>query len=199
MTKFYLVRHGEKEKVAGDPGLTEVGKKQAMATGKYFKDKDIKTVYSSHLRRTTETAKHIASMQKLEVVVDPELRERANWGDLPGQTFEEFLEMWQLCDKNRDYVPPIGDSSRKAGERIEQYFRELHKKYSNEEIILVVHGGLIADFLFNIFPTDLLSKHNETFVDRASAMGITECSITVINFDGNKFKLEKLAYTSHLL
>lgn len=190
MSKFYLVRHGEKEKTAEDPGLTELGKKQASATGKYFKDKKIGAIYSSPLKRTAETAKHIASFHNLEVIVNPELRERANWGDLPGQSFEEFLEMWKLCNENRDYVPLIGDSSRKAGERIEKYLRELHKKHPHDETILVIHGGLIADLLLNIFPI---------IINRPSATEIVECSITIINFDGKNFELEKLAETSHLL
>lgn len=199
MTKFYLVRHGDKEKIAGDPGLTDVGKKQAVATGKYFKDKKIKAIYSSPLKRTTETTKHIASFHNLEVIVDHKLRERAEYDGKSNQSLEKFIDMWKLCDENRNYVPPIGDSSKMAGERIEKYLKKVHQKHHESEIIIITHGGVIADFLFNIFPTDLLLKHNETFVDRASAMGITECSITVVNFDGNKFELEKLANTDHLL
>ena len=190
MSKFYLIRHGEKERIAGDPELTEIGKKQAIATGKYFKDKKIKAIYSSPLKRTVETAKHIASFHNLEVIVDHKLLERANWGDLPGQSFTEFVKMWQLCDENRDYTPLVGDSSRKAGERIEKFLHQLHPKHKNDEVVLVVHGGLIADFLLNVFPT---------FTDRAMVTGITECSVTIVNFDGKNFILKKLAETSHLL
>ncbi len=30
MKRFYLIRHGEKEKFAGDPGLTAIGMQQEL-------------------------------------------------------------------------------------------------------------------------------------------------------------------------
>jgi len=198
MNRFYLIRHGEKERTAGDPRLTEIGNKQAIITGKHFKNRKIKAVCSSHLKRTIETAKHIASFHNLEIIIDQELRERSNWGDLPGQSLKEFAETWDLCDKDREHIPANGDSSITAGERIEKLLKKIHKEHNDGEIVIVSHGGVIVDFLFNIFSTKLLTKYDQTFMDRKSVIGIRECSITIINFDGEKFELEKLAETSHL-
>ena len=37
MTTAYLVQHGDKERVPGDPGLTELGKRQAEATARWLR------------------------------------------------------------------------------------------------------------------------------------------------------------------
>ena len=41
MNTFYLIRHGQKVRHAGDPELTDLGKDQALKTGEYFNNKNI--------------------------------------------------------------------------------------------------------------------------------------------------------------
>jgi broad specificity phosphatase PhoE len=61
MTMVYLVQHGEKERLPGDPGLTQAGRDQAIRAGQWLRDQGIRTLYSSPLRRAQETAGGIAS------------------------------------------------------------------------------------------------------------------------------------------
>ncbi|MDB5084027.1 MAG: phosphoglycerate kinase [Bacilli bacterium] len=128
MTTLFLVRHGIKEKAIGDVPLLMKGIEQAQMTATYFETKPIKHVYSSPLTRAKETANFIGLRFGLPIVVDNRLKERTNWGDLPGQTFEEFVDMWDKCSRDRQYVPPVGDSAQQAGERLESFMQDVCAK-----------------------------------------------------------------------
>ena len=79
MKTIYLVRHGQKQSHAGDPGLTEVGVQQAQETGTYLKQFPITKIISSPFKRTVETAFHIGQALDLEHHIDSLLEERMNW------------------------------------------------------------------------------------------------------------------------
>src|ERR1700733_13412791 len=59
VTTIYLVQHGDKERIPGDPGLTEVGKGQAAVTARWLQGTGLRALYSSPLRRARETAEPI--------------------------------------------------------------------------------------------------------------------------------------------
>jgi 2,3-bisphosphoglycerate-dependent phosphoglycerate mutase len=87
---FYFVRHGETESnlqgtIAGsvDTPLTDRGHAQARTVAAALKNDGITAIYCSALRRSRDTARHIASALALPVSVIPELGER-NWGELEG-------------------------------------------------------------------------------------------------------------------
>jgi broad specificity phosphatase PhoE len=65
MTVVYLVQHGEKESLPGDPGLTAIGRKQATRTGRWPRGLGVQTLCTSPLRRARETAECIASVTGL--------------------------------------------------------------------------------------------------------------------------------------
>lgn len=60
MTTIYLIRHGQKQSHVGDPGLTDIGLKQAQQTGEYLSQFPISKIVSSPFKRTVETAEQIA-------------------------------------------------------------------------------------------------------------------------------------------
>ncbi len=136
-------------------------------------------------------------MQSLPVVEDGRLRERANWGDLPGQSFAEFLAMWERSTHDPQYLPPVGDSARQAGARLEQFLREVAQSAPAEEIVVVTHGGLITDFLVATLPLEQLEQWHPTFLAVQSSL-IPECSITVIRIQGEQYVLQCLAEVKHL-
>lgn len=197
MSTFILIRHGKKVETIGDPPLSEVGVRQAQATSEILQKITINAVYTSPLLRTSQTAEYIALPHNLTIKKDTRLRERSNWGDLPDQTFEQFLVIWEYCNNNRDYDPPVGDSARKAGERLEQFLREKHSIYPIGTIIVVAHGGVIADFLINNFPLNYLEEIRPLFIQKKSGI-IKECSISTLQFDGNHFSIDSLANIDHL-
>jgi len=61
VTLIYLVQHGDKERLAGDPGLTELGSGQAGATARWLQGAGLQALFSSPLRRARETAAAIAA------------------------------------------------------------------------------------------------------------------------------------------
>lgn len=194
MTIFYLLRHGAKEKVMGDPPLSEVGREQAKATGEFFKKLKVQSIFSSPMQRTKQTAEIVSSFLNLEIKADERLKERINWGDRDKETFEEFLQEWYKGDLDRNYKPKNGDSSFATGERLKEFFTEISKNHKGSSALVVTHGGAIGDFLKNYFKDLNLvrSLGGGTYVE------ILECSITTIVLENDKFELKKVGDISHL-
>lgn len=197
MSRFYLIRHGDKQKTIGNPPLSELGIKQAELTGEHLKSLQIKAIYSSPFLRTFQTAEIISNFFNLPITKDPRLRERINWGDLPGQSFEEFVEMWNKTSYERDYIPPVGDSSVNSGKRMTEFLKEAHNQHKDGDFIVVSHGGVISDFLLNNFSEEELRKVHNNLLSKRSGT-ITECSVTLIIFDGEKFSIDTIASNAHL-
>lgn len=201
MTAFYLVRHGAipYEQGGGDPGLSETGLAQARQTGRYLARCAIGALYSSPLRRALETARCIGTELGLPVRVDAALRERVNWGDDPAQTWEQFWAMWEHATRDRDWQPPVGDSSRAAGERLERFLSSLGTPAPQAgapkvNFALVTHGGIIGDLLRNLFTNAEL----HTVVDDIDKMGY--CSITDLERTAaGRYRLDACADNTHLV
>jgi broad specificity phosphatase PhoE len=97
-----LVQHGDKERLPGDPGLTELGRGQAAVTAPWLQGIGLHALYSSPLPRARETAEPIGHATGLVIQVDSRLRERLNWDG--SQTFDAFLADWDRSTKDRDLV-----------------------------------------------------------------------------------------------
>lgn len=177
MTIFYLLRHGDKEFMPGDSPLSSKGIKQAETTAKSLKDKNIAVIFSSQLKRAQETAQIISRVLNLPMCVDERLKERMNWGDKKGQSFEEFNVEWRKTDKDRNYKPTPGNSSFKTGHNLKLFLDEMSKKHNNQTVIVITHGGAIGDFLRNVFKEEDLpfAVNKET---NARYIKILGCSIT---------------------
>ncbi|WP_274651104.1 histidine phosphatase family protein [Paenibacillus humicola] len=198
MATFYLVRHAEKEKAIGDVSITSAGRWQARKTACHFSRLPVSLIVTSPLRRAKETAEYIARSAKSGLEVDHRLRERANWGDLPEQSFEEFVEMWERSTRDPDYMPPVGDSAKQAGERLALVLSELAVKYgSGSSIVIVTHGGLITDFLVHAVSEDQLNLWHPSFIEAQSSL-IPECSVTTLHYDRNACKIAAFASVGHL-
>jgi len=197
-TTFFLVRHGLKEKAIGDVPITSEGARQAQLTARRFCHLPIAVILSSPLRRAKETAEYIASETQLTIRADARLRERANWGDLPGQKFDEFVSMWERCTREPEYIPSVGDSAKQAGQRLAYLLAELatqHPPQSN--IVIVTHGGLITDFLVQTFSKGELDVWHPDFTSVQSEL-VPECSITTLSYESGKCKMIDFASVEHL-
>ncbi|WP_243390730.1 histidine phosphatase family protein [Paenibacillus sp. GM2FR] len=197
-TEFYLVRHAEKEKRVGDVSISTEGLKQAHMMALHFSKMSIDRMISSPLNRAKQTAQIVAEAVNITVSEDIRLRERANWGDSPGQTFQEFVEMWNRCNKERDYVPPVGDSARRAGERLSSCLLELSDQHPHESMVIVTHGGLITDFMVNEFTEEELNGTHPNFILAQSDL-VPECSVTHIRCCDGRFTLVDFVNITHLL
>jgi broad specificity phosphatase PhoE len=143
MALIYLVQHAEKQRAAGDPGLTERGHRQAECVAARLRDLGIGAIYTSPLKRAQQTADVIGAATGLPVVVDERLSERMNWD--PRQPIGEFIADWDRATNDRDFVPSSGNSSRQAGDRIRSFVAD-HARDAHA-IAAVTHGGATVDFL----------------------------------------------------
>lgn len=193
---IYLIRHAEKERLKFDPPLTKLGRQQAQKTAEYFKDLKINKIYSSTLKRTRQTSEIISKYLKQNYETNDLLRERFNWGDIKNQTYSEFIEMWKKSSLVRNWQPPEGFSSNEAGERLEKFFESIDKDY-NSKVIVVSHGGIIADFLRNIFEDNTLNKILPDFSDYYEN-SIPVSSITILEKKNTDYKIISIADTKHL-
>jgi broad specificity phosphatase PhoE len=206
MARFYLVRHGQIERGVGgaDPPLSSQGRAEAHAVAAYLAPKEITHLYASPLRRAKESAVPLATRLALPVVVEPRLRERINFGDLPTQSFADFAALWERCNRERDFVPPIGDSSRVAGKRVENFLAELYAASPHGKIAAFTHGGVIADFLLNICASGELAQLFPAFAAQPySGEVMRNCAVTVVditrtNGGAENVVVEAIALTDHL-
>lgn len=200
MPTFYLVRHGDKERVMGNPALTEIGHAQAKKTAQFLKQFPISKVVASPYLRTQQTAKHIAEELDLEVMSNDFLKERANWGEDPEQTIQHFFEEWNKATWEREFQPRVGDTSIAAGKRLEKAVESLSEaaeKESEEHIVLVTHGGIIADFLRNVFEDEKL-QHLIIEFPMGKGYEVPECSVTIIERKEDGLNLKELVAVAHL-
>jgi broad specificity phosphatase PhoE len=170
VTMVYLVQHGEKERLPGDPGLTELGRQQAMRTGRWLSGLGISALWTSPMRRAQETADCIAAVAGLAVQPDARLRERLNWdGSLP---FDAFLALWAHTAHDRDLVPVGGQSSRQAAARLQAFLAGLRGLPG--PVAAVTHGGITIELLRDMVGDDALPS------DVLEA-GIPPCAVTAID------------------
>lgn len=201
MNYFYLVRHGQKQDLIGNPPLTDFGRNQAEITGNFFIDKNIDHIFASPLIRTTQTATIISEKIKLPIEFDPRIKERFNWGDIPNQNFEEFLDLWIQSTNDRNLKFDNCRSSFQAGLDFETFLHELTQKYSDKNFLIVTHGGIIIDLLRNLFSLDYLEKIpslNPIVVDGEIKEVIHECSITLLTENNGKYESKYVNNFDHL-
>lgn len=189
--RCHFIRHGKRDRRIGDPSLTSEGREEAERLAGPLKSKGITRIFSSPLKRTRETAEIIATALNLEITEDARLRERMNWGDVESQSFNEFIAQWERCSRERDYEPCVGDSSIDAGRRIEAFVSDCYLHSAGDSVIGVSHGGVLADFLLNVFSSEELSRISSTFCnDPYGSESIPECSVTTVAYDGKEYRLE---------
>jgi broad specificity phosphatase PhoE len=137
MAVVYLVQHGEKQGLPGDPGLTAKGRQQATATGRWLRGLGVHALGTSPLRRPRETAECIASVTGLIAQPDARLAERLNWdGSIP---LEAFLALWARTRHDRDFAPAHEESSRQAGARLQAFLAGL--RGTPGPVAAVTHGA----------------------------------------------------------
>ena len=197
--KIHFIRHGKRDRrQIGDPGLTAAGRTEAGVLATALAVEPIAAVYSSPLARAGETAAIIATTLGLTVVNDGRLRERMNWGDSADQSFDEFIAQWEHCSQDRDDEPAIGDSSRAAGQRLASFAAACHQSIAAQTIavqtiVAVTHGGVLADFLRNVFTRAELDRVRPAFsLAPYSGEVIPECSVTTLIYDGENYGLEAI-------
>ncbi|MFB5762873.1 histidine phosphatase family protein [Paenibacillus medicaginis] len=156
-----LVRHGttqwnrEKRYVGhADPGLLPDAEGELGALGQRLRGMCFAKVYSSDLRRCTETLRLAAPQLAAEAVLDERLRE-LDFGAWDGETYESLKDM-QLyrswLDDPRCVTPPGGESLEHFEGRLTGFLKSLLEEILVENrsgaegipaVLAVTHGGVI--------------------------------------------------------
>lgn len=195
MTALVLVQHGDKERTAGDPGLTQEGWEQARRTAVALAEVGRPcAVYASPMKRAAETGSVIAAHFDLAVQYDDRLRERINWHGDHGQSMASFLADWERTTRDRDFVPASGDSSRRAAERMLEAMREVADHHPAGVAVVVTHGGVTVDLLRTLLG-------DETLVAKAPSLladGVPCCALTTLRHAGTAWQVERIASDVHL-
>lgn len=152
MTKLILVRHGQS--VAnfkriftgnGDFPLTELGKQQALAAGKYIKaHEDISAVYASPLSRAYETGSIIAKENGVPIITCEGLME-IYAGEWEGRLFDdiekEYPESYSVWRNDIGHACPDGGESVKAlFERCFSALEKIIEQNPDSTIVLATHA-----------------------------------------------------------
>lgn len=223
-----LVRHGQSvantQDILGDPidsPLTDLGRKQAAAAGKFLKKHyNIKKIYYSPLTRTVQTANLINKSLKVPMEEEYDIRE-GEWGaemtNLPidkmetvtnGKKIKEvfdkatnfaFIETTKI-NGNPIYRSLLDKWFKLTGSepydsiyrRCRKVFTKLKKVHSHGgDILLVSHGGYISCFIRELF--------NISIEGMGSNLGkYSNCNISSIYVDGTKKHLEVMLYSKYL-
>lgn len=200
--EIVVVRHGETSYNASkivqghiDSELNEAGRRQAHAVAaRLSKEPKFAAIYSSDLKRASETAKIIASTCNLpEVELDPALRER-HLGDIQGLTLHDAAKLKPIAyktfmSKRRDQeIPGGGESFNQLHERCTSSLQRIARKHIGERVIAVTHGGALRELFRRACP-------------RESPDGkIQNTSVNVFRIsEQNKWEIKTWGDVSHLL
>lgn len=161
-TRVYLMRHGEvandgERRYNGhiDIDITRKGVDQMHHLAERLSEKSIAAVYSSDLMRSTKGAAIISSRVGISYTPLAELRERS-LGAWEGLTATEIQERFPAAYAEwranlLGYRPPGGECLIDVKERILPVFKRLVASHHDQEIGMLLHGGvnrvILADTL----------------------------------------------------
>jgi phosphoserine phosphatase len=152
VTIILLARHGQSDWNAtrrwqghADRPLTEKGRTQARELAARLEHIELDAVYSSDLRRASETAVEVARAQGLQVVEYPELREVdvGSWSGLTREQaearFPEGFARWREGYPGWD----DGESYEAMTDRVLGTIHGIASAHQGGRVLIVSHGGPI--------------------------------------------------------
>lgn len=198
--RLLLVRHGvTQHNINGqftgqiDAPLTELGKRQVRALGKYLAREKLDVILSSDLQRARETAREIARYHHLPVLEDPDLREisMGKWEGLkPEQIQERNLEEWKYVRSDPiNRAPAGGETFAQLAERASRALKRCLENYTGKTVLWTTHGGLIGATVCYALKLDLSYRH---------CFSRENTSITEFRFGEGLPRIERLNDIAHL-
>ncbi|MBY6930443.1 histidine phosphatase family protein [Clostridium botulinum] len=177
---LYLMRHGQtlfnaRKKVQGwcDAPLTNLGIRQAIIAGEYFKNNNIAFdhVYSSTSERACDTLEYVTNMPYTRV---KGLKEW-NFGTFEGES-EDLNPPLPYGDF---FVQFGGESEIELRNRIAKTLISIMKNHDHNKVLAVSHGAACRQFI-------RYWSHTSD-VDQKERLGY--CCILKFEFENDKFKL----------
>jgi len=199
-TQICLVRHGETEwnaerRIQGqiDIGLNEIGRRQAVAAGRWLKSAGIVALYSSDLKRAWATAQAIGAELGLVPTSVPEMRER-RYGVFEGLTYDEAKANYPAGyaafeGRNANYDFENGESLKAMFDRVTGKLKALAAAHPGETIAVVLHGGVL-DIINRFVRGNSLEAQRDFLIPNAG--------INWISTLGGQWSLNTWGETDHL-
>ncbi len=163
-----LVRHGQSEWNSKnlftgwkDPGLTELGVKEAKDAGKLIANKGIlfDLMYTSMLTRAQKTGDLILREMRhpeITIIKNEALNER-NYGSLAGLNKDDARKKWgddqvHIWRRSFDIPPPDGESLKDTAERVLPYFKSeiMPKVIEGSSILIAAHGNSLRSLIMEL-------------------------------------------------
>lgn len=204
--KFYFIRHGES--VGNELGvqqfdniqLTELGKIQAFAVGKYLKTKDIDALLSSELYRARETADIIAKLVGHEAQIINGLRELKHPTSMQGMRYDDkqVLEMkkqlYTMADDPAFHIED-GENFIEFQKRCTDILNYLTTR-QEKVLAIVTHGYVIRMF---VMLTMLRQNVKPNFIEEMrTSWKISHGSVTKLDYTDDQWLLRGFNDTAHL-
>ena len=160
---LFLIRHTETEynivsRIGGDPQLTQKGRAQAIALGRFFKRKKISYIFTSKKQRTIDTAKAICEMQNDCRIISLTEFDEINAGICERMTYGDIEKKMPHVFKKRGtnkyhYIYPEGESYETMKPRIIQGVKKaffLNRRANNIMIVghQAVNRMILSHFLY---------------------------------------------------
>lgn len=193
MKRFLLVRHGEtswnrENRIQGwaQVSLNEAGRRQGRALATHLAEAapDVGLIVSSDLPRAVETVEILqeATYPDVPVTVDAGWRER-DFGVFQGHHSKRFFEQYPEYAVHRQgraaaaRTPEKGESYLTFRDRVLDQWQTLTEEVTAEEVLLVVHGGVIRVVVAAIDEYDVTEAVETVRPDNGSITEVTfDCS-----------------------
>lgn len=203
MTRLFLIRHGSTAPNECKPfvlqgceingPLTELGRRQSKAVGRFLSRFKIDAVYASSLLRAQETAAAIAGPHNLPVQTRHELRE-CSVGRWEGMSWDAIQA--EDPDGHRHFFSdpanhphPGGESYTDLLNRVRPTINELLQQHLGQNIVVVAHNLANRVYLAELVGIDL--KH-------ARKLRQLNCCINLLQFTAGQTELVTLNSAWHL-
>ena len=140
MTTILLARHGETDwnregrwQGWADQPLNDTGREQARGLAEQLRSTPFDAVYTSDLRRASETAEIVAAPHGVPVVADPELREIdiGSWSGLTKSQIQERFGGERVDGESREH----------HARRVLAAVERIARAHPAGRILIVTHGG----------------------------------------------------------
>lgn len=163
-TVIYLIRHAETVDEKGIRNTNEtsqmINEKEMLSIEEEMSKKlstneelkNINVIWSSSYVRAKQTAKYIASKNKLPFNIDYRLNER-KLGNL--EELAVFMKDKNTRDPSQEqliytqFKTSDGESAEDTKQRMTEFLNEILEKYKEKRIVIVSHGGSIKFLLLN--------------------------------------------------
>jgi len=160
MTTIGLIRHGvtpwnAEGRIQGqtDIPLSEEGIEQARALAERLAKEQGAWDYviSSELGRARETARIIADKLGIPLLEEDRRFSERSFGSFEGTTLKERIDRWGTDWKQHD---PGAETDEALRQRAAEGIEALCERYEGHRILVVTHGGLLAQLIIRLFGED---------------------------------------------